>query len=64
MFHLERVLRFVYELQYTDCLGCLTNGGTTWSNLYTVPADSVSGHYVIPDTRTRPCRLYRLRVTP
>jgi len=62
--HFDTDANRTYELQYTDCLGCLTNGGTAWSNLVTFPADSVPNHYVWPDTRTRPSRFYRLRVTP
>ena len=35
-----------------------------WSNLYTGFAFPFPNHYIVPDTRTTPQRIYRLAVTP
>ena len=61
-----------YTLQYTDLFSSMTNSATStgnslqsggWSNLYSAPLLPFSNHFVIVDTRTKKCRIYRLKVT-
>lgn len=61
--HFDTEANRTYELQYTETL---TNGvpGGVWTNLFVAPSIPFPNHYVIVDTRLRPQRFYRLRVTP
>jgi hypothetical protein len=59
LIHFDTDPNRTYLLQYTDSLP-----STNWINLYTGFAYPFSEHYVIPDTRTKPSRFYRLKVTP
>ena len=54
-----------YVLQYTTSL-IPTNGGatSTWSNLFSSPAEPFINHFIIVDWRTNAFRFYRLIVTP
>jgi len=63
LIHFDTEPNRTYELQYTETL---TNGvpGGTWTNLFVAPNIPSVGHYIIPDTRLRPQRFYRLRATP
>jgi len=50
-------------LQWTD--GVKTKSGSTvWSNLWTSPNLPFFEHYIVPDTRTKKQRFYRLQVSP
>ena len=64
LIHFDTDPNRVYELQYTDNL--TTNGvvGGSWTNLFVAPSTPFPNHYIVVDTRLRPQRFYRLRVTP
>lgn len=63
LIHFDTEANRTYELQYTETL---VNGvpGGTWTNLFTAPNIPFDNHYIIVDTRLRPLRFYRLRVSP
>lgn len=63
LIHFDTEAHRTYELQYTETL---VNGvpGGTWTNLFTAPSIPFSNHYIVPDTRVRPQRFYRLSVFP
>ncbi len=70
--HFNTEANHTYTLQFIDVLPTsptLTTGGNgtvsgSWSNLFMAPNIPFADHYVIVDTRARPFRFYRLRITP
>lgn len=64
LIHFDTEPNRIYELQYTERL--TTNGvaGGAWTNLFVAPSTPFPNHYIVVDTRLRPQRFYRLRVTP
>lgn len=59
--HFDTEPGWTYMLQYRDVGG---SASSEWRTLFTAPNLPVPNHYIVPDTRTSPARVYRLSVTP
>ncbi len=60
LIHFDTEPNATYDLQYSDSLN---PSSQNWISLYVAPNLPFGNHYVIPDTRTKLRRFYRLRVT-
>lgn len=61
LIHFDTEPNATYSLEYNDSVNA---GGQPWSLLYVAPSLPFGNHYIIPDTRAKPRRFYRLRMTP
>lgn len=63
LIHFDTDANRTYFLEYTETLQNGVPAGA-WTNLFTAPSLPFVNHYIVVDTRLRPQRFYRLRVTP
>ena len=61
--HFNTEANLTYTLQYTESVVLNGQPDSIWWDLYVAPKLPFATHYIIVDTRIRPRRFYRLKVT-